>query len=461
MAEEVRTDVVVVGAGMAGLVAGLRAAETGADVVVLEKGDRPGGSMILSFGFVWTYESMDPVRERIPHGNETLQERVVDGFDRGLEWLEALDITMDPIEHNLPGIGRQIDPAEFTETVTERIRAEGGNLRLRTPMNEIRSDDTGTVTGVIAENASGERIEIEAESVILATGGFQGNEELVEKHITDHTENVWLRANPWSTGDGLLSAKDVGAKTTMGMNTFYAHNLLAPPARFSNEDLGAVSQYYGPKTIALDQNGERYTDESESDIEETLAQDTATKADGRAYYVLDETLYHSESLSGQPIGKTLERIEKFDGRIAKASTIQELCDQLAEWGVNGDRAVETIDRFNQAVREERGAELSPPRMRHQEPVDSPPFYAVPVQPGLTFTMGGLAVNNEMEVLNRATTGSDFVTRTSNPPSDLRSPLHNLFAAGTDIGNVHHRRYLGGLATALVTGLIAGENAATV
>ncbi len=80
-------DVVVVGAGMAGFCAAISAAEAGASVLLIEKGDRVGGSMALSGGFVWTLRSVDHARRLIPAGNELLQELVVEGLSPGREWL--------------------------------------------------------------------------------------------------------------------------------------------------------------------------------------------------------------------------------------------------------------------------------------------------------------------------------------------------------------------------------------
>jgi flavin-dependent dehydrogenase len=80
-------DLVVAGAGMGGLVAAVRARELGADVVVREKGDRPGGSMRLSGGYTWRYRDWERFREECPGGDEPLQRLVWERFDEALEWL--------------------------------------------------------------------------------------------------------------------------------------------------------------------------------------------------------------------------------------------------------------------------------------------------------------------------------------------------------------------------------------
>jgi flavin-dependent dehydrogenase len=223
---------VVVGAGMSGLVSAVRAQEEDAEVVVLEKGTRPGGSMYLSGGAIWTYDTFEEVREDVPDGDPVLQRLVIERIDEGYEWLEDLDATLKNPEFNLPGSGRQIEPPEFTDLIVEHIEANGEELLLETPMEELIARD-GAIEGVRAVGEKGTDLEISAGSVILATGGFQGNERLLEQFVTEHTENLYLQANPWSTGDGLLAAEEVGAKTTKGLSKFYGHNLPAPPASFN------------------------------------------------------------------------------------------------------------------------------------------------------------------------------------------------------------------------------------
>lgn len=457
--EALTADVVVVGGGMSGLVTAVRAQEVGADVVLLEKGTRFGGSMYLSGGAIWTYDSMEDIREDIPHGDETLQRIILDSIDEGYEWIEDLDITLKSPEFNLPGSGRQFEPPEFTDRMIEILHEGGGRTLLRTPMEEIRVED-GRVVGVEASTEDGDRLEIDAPSVVLATGGFQGNERLVEQFITEHTGNLWLRANPWSTGDGLLAAEDVGAKTTKGLGRFYGHNLAAPPAEFSNLHFREVSQYYGPHAVALDTDGRRFTDESDSELEETLAQDTAKHAGGRAYYVLDAEVMETTAVAGAA-KSDVEAADEHGGRVAAADSLEELGEALSEWGVNGQHAVETLTEYNEAIRGDRGEELQPPRMDLQHTIDSPPFYAVEVQPGITFTMGGLAVDVDMRVLRRSNSTSELDD--SYRPQDQReifsNPIPGLYAAGVDVGNVHYRTYSGGLSQGLVTGRIAGENAA--
>lgn len=458
MTAELHADVVVVGAGMAGLVAAVEAQEHGSDVIVLEKGSRAGGSMYLSAGIVYTYDSYEQVREEIPHGNPELQRLVVDRKDDDIEWLGDLGVMLrEPTGDVTFGSGKQFDPKPFTERMVKIIEDGGGEILLDTPLTGLREDDS-RVVGANADAGGEETVSIDAASVVLATGGFQGNETLVEQFVTDAPENVWLRANPWSTGDGLLSARNVGGKTTKGMGTFYGHNLPAPPAEIPPSQLLDAKQAYGVKAIAIDESGERFADESASPYEVVLTQETAKRADGRAYYIVDAELYNTQFASRQ-VATSIETAAELGGRVATAESLSVLESTLFDWGVNGAQARETLEAFNAAVTAGEGRRLDPPRTNHQTPVDEPPFHLVEVQPGITFTMGGIDVTEEMAVLRRAGTSS-MLSHFPADPSEVRTaPIPGLYAVGADVGNIMHRQYMGGLAVALVTGRVAGQNAA--
>jgi succinate dehydrogenase/fumarate reductase flavoprotein subunit len=112
------------------------------------------------------------------------------------------------------------------------------------------------------------------------------------------------------------------------------------------------------------------------------------------------------------------------------------------WGVNEPRLLAELDGYNSAVREGRGARLVPPRLLNQQPLDEGPFYAMTCVGAITIPYGGLWVNGYCQVRDRS-----------------GSPIGGLFAAGADAGGVFNRTYGGGLAWALVSGRVAGRNAA--
>src|SRR5205809_1413217 len=136
---------------MAGLVAAARARELGAEPVVLEKGDRPGGSMLLSSCVIWRYKTFEDFRRECPGGDEPLQRAVFDGFDEALEWLVSLgpEVVWDETQ-NPRTTGKRFDPRGLTDAL---LRAAGGQVRFGQVL--------GPVPGTWPK-----------EPVVLATGGF-------------------------------------------------------------------------------------------------------------------------------------------------------------------------------------------------------------------------------------------------------------------------------------------------
>jgi succinate dehydrogenase/fumarate reductase flavoprotein subunit len=212
-------DLVVAGAGMAGLCAAARARELGADVVVLEKGDRPGGSMRLSSGFIWRHKEFARFRSECPDADPALQQLIFDRLEEGLEWLESLGAPVTARETGNPfTCGARFD----TEGLTDALVAAAGPVELGEPLRERPTDAP----------------------VVLATGGFQGDRDLVREHITPEADHLVLRANPWSAGDGLRLGLAAGGTTTVGMAEFYGRNLPAPPARIDPSDFVNLGQLY-------------------------------------------------------------------------------------------------------------------------------------------------------------------------------------------------------------------------
>jgi fumarate reductase flavoprotein subunit len=251
---------VVAGGGMAGLVAGARARELGADVAVHEKGDRPGGSMLLSSGFVWRYREWERFREECPGGDPELQRAVWEGLDDALAWLARLGApvltrgTGNPLT-----TGVRFDTRGLTETLARRC----GELRTGEPVTALPGEAP----------------------VVLATGGFQGDRELVRRHVTPEADALVLRANRWSAGDGLRLALARGAELSAGMDEFYGRNLAAAP-RIEPADFVPLAQVYARHAIVENARGERYEARTWSEVD--VAQWTARQPGARAWYVVPD-----------------------------------------------------------------------------------------------------------------------------------------------------------------------------
>jgi fumarate reductase flavoprotein subunit len=285
-------DLVVAGAGMAGLVAAVRARELGADVLLCEKGDRPGGSMLLSSGVVWRYREWERFRAECPGGDEALQRLVWERLDDDLAWLESIGAPAVARETGNPlTTGVRFDPKGLTETLARRV----GGLRLLQPVTELSEDVP----------------------VVLATGGFQGSQGLVRSHITSEASSLVLRAAAWSTGDGLRLALTRGAELSAGLDEFYGRNLAAAP-RIAPEQFVPLAQVYAKHAQVENLRGERYEPRTWSEID--VVQWTARQPGARARYVVaDEAL--GEPVRERTVAEVIETaraagapVERRDGR---------------------------------------------------------------------------------------------------------------------------------------------------
>lgn len=464
---------IVCGGGLSGLSAAVTALEVGTAVTLIEKAPVLGGTTAISGGLIWTFADYEQVRSDIPDGDPALQWLVYDTIDDARTWLAAHGAKLGPDEPMLGyGRGRTIDPVQTVGVLAEHFQRLGGTLLLETALDSLVERD-GVVRGVRLAR-DGRVWEEPAGAVVLATGGFQGNPELLARYVLSDPDNVILRANSWSTGDGFLAATQIGAAASSGLDTFYGHALTAPPARFSKFEFRDVSQYYGQASVALNLRGRRFADESEGNGEEVLNQHLARQPQGRGFYIIDQDVLASVPIQGlEIVTKTIiNRARTAGAPIVEANTIEDLCRGLVPFGVPEQQALRTLQEFNALVAAGRAAELEPARQQHRKPLSAPPFYAVPVKAAITFTMGGLRIDERARVLRRSgSTSSASATPVARAYTDLtgasvtigedyrQMPIGGLFAAGCDAGNISHFGYMGGLATALATGWTAGREAA--
>ena len=230
---------------------------------MLEKGSRPGGSMLLSSGVIWRYRSFDEFRAQCPGGDPRLQELVHGRLDESLEWLEALGAPVLARETGNPlTTGVRFDPAGLTEALA---RAAG----------EVRFGQPVTVTVTVTD-----------QPLVLATGGFQGDPELVERYVQPAAP-LRLRANPWSAGDGLRHGLERGAGLTGGLDEFYGRNMA--DVDFGEPEFVSAAQVYGRFARIFNDLGEEFVDHNEVSWSEIdLVQATARQPGARAWYLLDE-----------------------------------------------------------------------------------------------------------------------------------------------------------------------------
>jgi fumarate reductase flavoprotein subunit len=429
--------VVIAGGGLAGLTAALRATELGARVTLLEKGASPGGSFVYSSGYIWSYVDLPTFRREAPGGDAALQRLILERLGSGLRWLEgAGGVLLASKTGNPLTFGARFDPDRTISALVDRLVATGGEMLTETALETLLEDTEGRVAGVRV-SSSGETQA--ADAVILASGGFAGDPEMVGRHIIGGPDRMRVRAHPRSTGDGFRAALQKGALASAGLDEFYGRNLPAPPADFPPERFVEVSQLYGRYAVAVNASGERYADEGTDWSETALTQATAHQPGLYAWYVLD-----ARGLEGRVRERTakemVETAKITGGTVIEAASLTELADRLAERGVPRETFLHSLEDYNAAVA--AGRDPSPPRSGQAWPLRDPPYVAVKVAPSITHTVGGLAVDTGCRVLR----GTD------------ERPIPGLYAAGVEVGGVSVGGYTSGLASALVFGGSAAESA---
>jgi succinate dehydrogenase/fumarate reductase flavoprotein subunit len=347
---------------MAGLVAAARLRELGHRAVLREKGTRAGGSMLLSSCVIWRHRDWDAFRAECPLGDEALQRLVWERLDEAIEWLVAHGA---PVVWDQTGnprtVGKRFDPRGLVDALAEDV-VLGADGRVDGPL-------------------------------ILCTGGFAASAELVTRYVAPAAP-LRLRANAWSTGDGLTLGLDRGAALTLGMDEFYGRNM--PDAPWDETELVSLSQLYGRFARVFDEDGvEFFSREQVSWSETNVVAATARRPGAKAYYVLDEAAL-GERVRDRTVGEMVEA--------APAEARVPLADL---------------------------------------PFDPPEgaVAAVRVVASITHTIGGLRVDERARVLR-----------------EDGSAVPGLWAAGVDAGGVATGGYASGLAQALVLGLAAAEDA---
>jgi succinate dehydrogenase/fumarate reductase flavoprotein subunit len=442
------TAVVVAGAGLGGLAAALAAAEQGVDVVLLEKGREPGGSFALAGGYIWTFASREDYAREVPEGDPELGGLVVEDLDAGIEFLLEHGARLGPEVISKDGLrGRRVEPDPVSAGVLPLARAlaeAGGRLVCSAQVQSLTFDDRGRVTGMTVSQPDGTRT-LAAQAVVIATGGFQGNLEMMTRYISRDADRFVLRAAPASVGDGLRLALDAGAAVSSGLASFYGHLMPAPPAEIEPGAFRRLSQFYSYHTIAINRDGRRFADESRGDNH--LALRLAREPGASAFLVFDSR-NHRDQVSQPFVNDAvavdpLIGVREVGGVVVEAGSLQALVEQLADgWQLSRHAVRETFAAYDAAASAGDDAGLDVPRSGNLHRLSEPPFFAVPVRPGITFTGGGVRVGRECQALHLD-----------------GHVIPGLYIAGADVGGISVEGYAGGLAAALTTGLRAGVHAA--
>jgi len=466
--------VAIIGGGGAGLAAAAAAAEAGARVFLLEKRAELGGNSAMAGG-IFAAESPVQKRMMIDARRDVLFRKAMDyahwktdplivhAFvyksgdtirwleEKGVRfgWIPPLYPNQEPRVLHWPEGGGAALIKALVRTCTD-LRV---SLLKKAAAKKIVVGESGAVKGVLAEGGEGE-FEIRSKSVVVATGGFGGNRELLKRYAS-HSENRVLTALP-HLGDGLSLATEAGAATE-GLGLL----LLSGPRVPGSFLLSAIAAE--PSPLMVNKFGVRFSDENiPCHFERGNTVDR--QPDKISYALFDEAIKHyivdeglkrpgwglkREVLYFQP-GIDMGALEKELRSQAKKGyvRISDSWEDIAAWmGADRETLRATVDEYNRFCDQGRDEMFGKDR-NLLLPLRTPPYYALRCGSGFLGTIGGIKINHCMEVLNKA-----------------GEPIPGLFAAGVDTGGWQGDTYAGrdlagsAFGFAINSGRIAGERAA--
>ena len=473
--ERLITEVLIIGGGGTGLAAAVTAAEKGAKVIVLEKRGAPGGNTAMAIGLLAAESAVQKrmsisapkdeiFKAAMDYSHWRINPRIFRAFVEKsgdtIHWLEEKGLKFNEIPSMFPGqVFRTWHCAEASKGTGAlliklfRKQCEDLGVRLltRCPVKKILTSEKGEVTGVLTE-MKGQELRIAAKSVIIATGGYGGNKELLKKYFPSYHDNMCYGGFPHVTGDGLLMAIEIGAATE-GLGTLMLHPHFYPgPAH-----INAVAAQ--PLLVWVNKNGERFTDETITFHYTECGNIINRQPDKIVYALFDEKLKDrimEEGIltlglreTGVWAGAKLTNLGKelqLEGKKGGVK-ISDSWDGIVKWmGVASQVLKSTIEEYNSFCDQGYDAIFAKDR-RYLQALRTPPYYAIKCYLSFLTTIGGIKINHHMEVLN-----------------SQDNPILGLYAGGDAAGGWESDTYCMSLAGsafgfAINSGRIAGENAA--
>lgn len=467
--EELAADVVVIGAGGAGMAAAVTANQDGKSVIVIEKTANMGGNTALAggalnavddgsetalarndsveFHYEQTYEGGDK------QGDPELVRTLVENAWDGVEWLKSLGMEFQDGVFTVTGgmwerAHKPVEPegSGFFKTYKGYMEKNDGITVIYNTKAEHLIAEDGVVTGVVCTGETGNTVTVKANNgVVLATGGFGQNVEMREKYNAEANqwptldETIPSTNTTAITGDGIAMATEVGAELVQMGNI-----QLLPLGDPQTGSLSGNIEHAVESRIFVNREGKRFVNEGGRRDEMTLA--LFEQPDTTMYIVMDSDGYPT----GDEVNNFNETINDLvaAGRAYKADTLEELAEQI---GVPAENLTATIEEYNrhclggdlEGQADEFGRTLFTDTDKVNNGINDGPFYAAERVPTVHHTMGGVKINTNTEVID--TEGN---------------VIPGLYAAGEVTGGIHGSNRLGGnaLTDTVVFGRIAGKNA---
>lgn len=463
-------DAIVVGGGLAGSVAALRARQLGCRTLLVDKApdSTAAGNTRLSGGAlhaagIYLDEEATRIAARIDsvtgaQADPCLRDAFALTAGRALRWLLRCGVSFEPRDPRngllvlaprrdladvdaWPGRG----PQRTLGLLQRQFRDQGGVIACGGSADRLLGSPATGVCGV-SVTYRGRPHPIYATSTILCDGGFQANHTLLDRYIGPRASRIKLRGSPSGEGDALRMASAFGAATTK-MPYFYGHLLHRGALHDDRLWPFPTLDSLLPGAAVVTRAGRRLLDEGRGGIAAANALARSSDPDG-AWLILDSSAWDracrvEREQDGEPnVPRPVQALAERRGWFVQADSLAQLGESMS---VQVTSLVYEIGQVNAAAAARRSASLRVPRTK-PAPIRSAPFRAVPLIPGITFTMGGLRIDDRARVL-----------------SDHDRAIPGLLAAGGSSGGLQGcdtGGYVGGLAPALVFGMLAGEQAAT-
>ena len=447
-------DVIVIGAGAAGLAAAIAVTEAGASALVMEADTRSGGSSRLSGGHFYAAgtsvqrevginDDADAMFEHYMTLNQWLVEasvvrRYCDLSASAFEWLREMGVKFPSAGLYRSGVGsvpRGHQPQGAGAAVIEVLEGRASALRIEQVFNcrasGLLKDDRGAICGVRTPEG-----DVTAPTVIIACGGFGANADMLRRHYPAAAaagDWSWYIGSPKAQGDALTLGQAIGAAID-------GHNrglLLASPG-FSRDLEVALPSWL----MLVNQHGRRFSDET---VSYTVLAGLMQYQGGKVYALFDERARSAAARTPQFnaywVNEVLAR-KAADGTILQADTLAALAEKA---GLPSATLIGSIERYNHDCDQGRDAAFFKKSNSPLPPLRAPPFYAVEMRPAIICWTGcGLRVDADLRVMDQN-----------------ERPIAGLYAAGESVGSLHGDRYIGGggsFGPCITFGQLAGNNA---
>lgn len=451
--DEYSYDVVVIGAGGAGLSAAVEAAQNGASVVLLEKTSQTGGNTLVSGGGMNIPGSDVQISNNIEDSAEKFIEDTLKGGDNinskelvsvvannaldAYNWL-VNDINVEFMQDRIQQFGghsvpRAVIPVGNKGTeIIKKLEAKGNELGFdlytNTTATQLIVDKNGAVVGVYAEN-DGNKIKFNSnKGVIITTGGFGANIEMRVKYNPTYNENYKTTCVPTSTGDGIIMAEKIGAQL-VDMEYIQVY----PTCNTQTGIISYVANSRFDGAVLINKDGNRFIDEMGR--RDVISNAITSQAEKFAYLVWGQEI---ETVGNMTKVHEKEYQEFVNSNLLhKADTLEELADFF---NIDKETFVNTIKEYNNDISD--GSDDSLKRGGSLRTIAQGPFYIQKVAPSTHHTMGGIKINEQAQVI-----------------STEGNIIPNLYAAGEVTGGIHGTNRLGGNAITdiVVMGRIAAQN----